>query len=68
MKKKSGIDICEANKDKLVIWLKEGKSYFWMAKEIGLGERNFAVVSKWFISYGVFKKKELKNGTCNGQY
>ena len=57
MKKKSGIDICEANKDKLVIWLKEGKSYFWMAKAIGLGERNFAVVSKWFISYGVFKKK-----------
>lgn len=68
MKKKSGIDICEANKDKLVIWLKEGKSYFWMAKAIGLGERNFAVVSKWFISYGVFKKEELKNGTCNGQY
>ena len=68
MKKKSGIDICEANKDKLVIWLKEGKSYFWMAKEIGLGERNFAVVSKWFISYGVFKKKELKNEEGNGQY
>ena len=64
MRKKSDFDIAEANRDKLLAWKKEGKSYFWMAKAIGIGERNFSAVSKWFIKQNIFKK-EIKNGTCN---
>ena len=64
MRKKSGFDIAEANRDKLLAWKKEEKSYFWMAKAIGIGERNFSAVSKWFIKQNIFKK-EIKNGTCN---
>lgn len=68
MKKKSGFDIAEANRDRLLAWAKEGKSYFWMAKTIGLGERNFSAVSKWFTYQGIFKK-EIKDGnTSYGQY
>ena len=65
MIKKSGFDIAEENRDKLLAWAKEGKSYFWMAKTIGLGERNFAAISKWFIHQDIFKKG-VKNGTSNG--
>lgn len=64
MRKKSGFNIAEANRDKLLAWAKEGKSYFWMAKAIGISERNSSAVSKWFIKQGIFKK-EIKNGTCN---
>ena len=68
MKKKSGFDIAEANRDRLLAWAKEEKSYFWMAKAIGLGERNFSAVSKWFTYQGIFKK-EIKDGnTSYGQY
>ena len=48
--------LLDANQDKLIQWYREGKSYFWMAKEIGLGERNAAAVSKWFISHGIHRK------------
>lgn len=64
MKKKSGFDIAEANRDRLLAWAKEGKSYFWMAKTIGLGERNFSAVSKWFTYQGIFKK-EIKDGNTS---
>lgn len=64
MKKKSGFDIAEANRDRLLAWAKEGKSYFWMANAIGLGERNFSAVSKWFIHQGIFKK-EIKDGNTS---
>ena len=64
MKKKSGFDIAEANRDRLLAWAKEGKSYFWMAKAIGLGKRNFSAVSKWFIYQGIFKKEKHGNTSC----
>ena len=64
MKKKSGFDIAEANRDRLLAWAKEGKSYFWMAKTIGLGERNCSAVSKWFTYQGIFKK-EIKDGNTS---
>ena len=64
MKKKSVFDIAEANRDRLLAWVKEGKSYFWMAKTIGLGERNFSAVSKWFTYQGIFKK-EIKDGNTS---
>ena len=64
MKKKSGFDIAEANRDRLLALAKEGKSYFWMAKAIGLGKRNFSAVSKWFTYQGIFKK-EIKDGNTS---
>ena len=46
----------EANRDRLFAWAAEGKSYFWMAHEIGLNDRNAAAVSKWFIAQGIRRK------------
>ena len=64
MKKKSGFDIAEANRNRLLAWAKEGKTYFWMAKAIDLGKRNFSAVSKWFTYQGIFKKEKHGNTSC----
>lgn len=47
----------EANKEKLLEWAAEGRSYFWMAQQIGLGDRNAAAVSQWFIGQGIRRKE-----------
>ena len=52
-------EIVEANRDKLLAWEREGKSYFWMATQIGLNDRNAPMVSKWFIAQGI-RRKEAK--------
>ena len=52
-------EIVEANRDKLLAWEREGKSYFWMAQAIGLNDRNAPMVSKWFIAQGI-RRKEAK--------
>ena len=60
--KKRGLsarEVVEANREKLLAWEKEGKSYFWMAQAIGLNDRNAPMVSKWFIAQGV-RRKEAK--------
>jgi len=49
----------EANRERLFAWEREGKSYFWMATQIGLNDRNAPMVSKWFIAQGV-RRKEAK--------
>ena len=49
-------ELVEANRDKLLAWAEEGKSYFWMAKAIGLGERSACAVSRWFIAQGIRRK------------
>jgi len=56
MIKPTSTDIIEANRAQLFAWADEGKSYFWMARMIGLGERNASVVSKWFIRQGIRRK------------
>ena len=52
-------EIVEANREKLLAWAQEGKSYFWMATQIGLNDRNAPMVSKWFIAQGI-RRKEAK--------
>ncbi len=46
----------EANREKLLAWAADGKSYFWMAKEIGINDRNASVVSQWFLRQGIRRK------------
>lgn len=52
----TSIERIEANRAQLFAWADEGKSYFWMAKMIGLGERSAPAVSKWFIQQGIRRK------------
>ena len=46
----------EANRAQLYAWADEGRSYFWMAQQIGINDRNAAAVSKWFIAQGIRRK------------
>lgn len=41
----SKMDLVEANRDRLMAWAKEGRSYFWMAMQIGLSDRSSSAVS-----------------------
>ena len=36
----SSIERIEANREQLFAWADEGKSYFWMAQQIGINDRN----------------------------
>ena len=53
----SNMQLVEANRDKLLAWASEGKSYFWMATQIGINDRNASAVSKWFIRQGIRRKE-----------
>ena len=46
----------EANRDKLLAWADEGRSYFWMAQQIGINDRNASAVSTWFLKQGIRRK------------
>ena len=46
----------EANRAQLFAWADEGRSYFWMAQQIGLSGYNSAIVSKWFLAQGIRRK------------
>ena len=52
----SARELVEANRDKMLAWNDEGKSYFWMAGSIGLNDRNAPAVSKWFMAQGIRRK------------
>ena len=52
----SSIERIEANRAQLFAWADEGRSYFWMAQQIGINDRNAAAVSKWFIAQGIRRK------------
>ena len=52
----SSREIVEANREKLLVWASEGKSYFWMEQTIGLNDRNAPAVSKWFVKQGIRRK------------
>jgi len=49
-------ELIEANRERLLAWEKEGRSYFWMAQQIGINDRNAAAVSKWFVKQGIRRK------------
>ena len=52
----SSLQRIEANRAQLLEWEREGRSYFWMAQQIGINDRNAAAVSKWFIAQGIRRK------------
>ena len=55
-RKPTSRETVEANREKLLAWEREGKSYFWMARQVGLDDRNAPAVSKWFIRQGIRRK------------
>ena len=52
----SKMGLVEAHRDKLLVWAEEGRSYFWMAMQIGLSDRSASAVSAWFRKQGIFRK------------
>jgi len=50
------VDFVDAHRDKLLVWAEEGRSYFWMAMQIGLSDRSASAVSAWFRKQGIFRK------------
>jgi len=53
----SSIERIEANRAQLLEWEREGRSYFWMAQQIGIACSNHSVISKWFIRQGIRRKE-----------
>lgn len=53
----TSIERIEANREQLFAWADEGKSYFWMAQQIGIACSNHSVISKWFIRQGIRRKE-----------
>jgi len=49
-------DLIEANRDRLLGWYAEGRSYFWMARQLGISERASGMVSAWFRRQGIYRK------------
>lgn len=49
-------EIVESYRDRLMAWAEEGRSYFWMAMQIGLNERRSSAVSVWFRQQGIWRK------------
>ena len=52
----SSNELVEANRAQLFAWADEGKSYFWMAQQIGINDRNASSVSQWFLKQGIRRK------------
>ena len=49
-------ELIEANRAQLLEWEREGRSYFWMAQQIGINDRNASAVSTWFVKQGIRRK------------
>jgi hypothetical protein len=56
MSKQSGTKRIEANREQMLKWEREGRSYFWMASKVGIGNRNVSAVSKWFVAQGIRRR------------
>jgi len=56
----SVMGLCEANREQLLAWNQERRSYWWMGRMIGIPERSRSVVSRWFIANGI-RRKVAKN-------
>ena len=53
----SNMELVEANREKVLAWADEGKSYYWMGKQIGLGDRSAnSAVLRWFLKQGIRRK------------
>lgn len=46
----------EFNREKVLAWAAEGRSYFWIAAQLGISDRSACVVSQWFLKQGIRRK------------
>lgn len=49
----SNMELVEANREKVITWAEEGRAYFWIAKQLGINDRNASIVSQWFLKQGI---------------
>lgn len=49
-------EIVESYREQLLDWYAQGRSYFWMAMQIGLSDRSSSAVSVWFRRQGIWRK------------
>ena len=52
----SSRELIEANREKVEKWAQEGRAYFWIAKQLGINDRNASAVSQWFLKQGIRRK------------
>ena len=52
----SNMDLVEASREQVITWAEEGRAYFWIAKQLGINDRNASIVSQWFLKQGIRKK------------
>ena len=52
----SSRELIEANREKVEKWAGEGRAYFWIAKQLGINDRNASAVSQWFLAQGIRRK------------
>jgi hypothetical protein len=52
----TSMELCEANREQLLAWEKDGRSCWWMGQMIGIPERSRNVISKWFRVNGIRRK------------
>ena len=52
----SNMQLVEANREKVITWAEEGRAYFWIAKQLGINDRNASIVSQWFLKQGIRRK------------
>jgi hypothetical protein len=48
--------ILDSNRDAAIAWAAEGKSYWWIGRQLGIGERGRGSVSAWFRKQGIHRK------------
>ena len=36
----SNMELVEANREKVLVWAGDGRAYFWIAKQLGINDRN----------------------------
>ena len=54
----SNTELVEANREKVLAWAGDGRAYFWIAKQLGVNDRNASIVSHWFLAQGIRRKAE----------
>jgi len=52
----SSRELIEANREKVLAWAGDGRAYFWIAKQLGINDRNASIVSQWFLKQGIRRK------------
>ena len=58
-------ELIEENREQVLVWAQEGKSYFWIAMQLGIPERSSPMVSTWFRKQGIRRKPKVGNSYNN---